>query len=602
MPITSQEQYDKAQSLVSSGKAKDPARLQRSMQRWESFAMPQKSVPVEGVGPGTSFEQAQNRAVITQAEDETANRLQGQAKRQGYAVDLSQPDVIQNLASDPQRDFIIEKVRAATRDDSLPNKSKLKVFNDPPDYVPPKARFSLTNPLAMLPTPLQRHYFYEPSVAEFRQTMTDGSIGRHLKKEFNLVEDVSRLPDKEIENSTTFKAFQDAAWKHALADAMKNGYAISRVSETKGMGTLDKAQATVLDPAMAGANGMLSGLTASLSRPTETDEEKRSSVRNPGFSLGGEILGSLAPGSIPAKLAVGSAKLLGKAGLASRGLPGAVKGVGAAAMTGAADSTIRDIAKFAGDALDAGDTAEEAAHRLYETMRGIPANAGRGATMGVALGVGGEVFGGLAKAGARSIVGGQPRDMLLNAQSSGVRMGKFGEPVLPKDLESMAANAAAKRATAEGLIAEEVAPKLLTQRLREQEGAAARAADETSAAREKLGGATVDTGPLADRMLKYADEMPGLTPEASRKRTALQHYANRIREMERVNAKGLDDIISEVDAQANQAGKKPDSDWNGFSKILREGRDEFHFDEPMSKDNYAIRDQRGDVKAATDYS
>src|SRR5689334_6029441 len=220
MPISSQEQYDKAQALVSSGKAKDPTRLQQSMQRWERFAMPQKATLVEGIGPGTSFERLQNESAVQRTEEEERARLQGQANKAGYSVDLSQPNAVQNLAVDPQRAEIISKVREATRDTSLPNASKLKVFNDPPDYEPPKPKLSLANPLAMLPTALQRHYFYEPSVEEFRSAMTDGNLARRLKKEFNLVDDVSKVSDEDLKDSTTYKAFQDASWKHALADAM----------------------------------------------------------------------------------------------------------------------------------------------------------------------------------------------------------------------------------------------------------------------------------------------------------------------------------------------------------------------------------------------
>jgi hypothetical protein len=602
MPISSQEQYDKAQALVSSGKAKDPTRLQQSMQRWERFAMPQKAALVEGIGPGTSFERLQNEASVQRTEEEEKARLQGQANKAGYSVDLSQPNAVQSLAVDPQRAEIISKVREATRDTSLPNASKLKVFNDPPDYEPPKPKLSLANPLAMLPTALQRHYFYEPSVEEFRSAMTDGNLARRLKKEFNLVDDVSKVSDEDLKDSTTYKAFQDASWKHALADAMKEGYPISRVSQTQKMGGFDQAQAKLLDPAMATANGALAGMTAGLSRPTETPEEVRSASRNPGASLGGEIVGSLTPTGLPSRIATGAAKLLGKAGLGSRGLQGVIKGLASAAGTGAVDANIRAAAKFAADALDAGDTAEEAAQRFYEMAKGIPETTLRGAGMGAAFGAGGEVLGGLAKAGARAIVKGQPRDILLHGQASGVKMGPLGEPKLPPDLEEMAGTAAARRATAESLIAEDVAPKLLSQRLQEQETAASRAGQETAAARAKLGSATVDTGPMAEELLQFANEMPGITPQAKAQRTALQRYARKIRQRRQLTAQELDDVISEADAQANQDSKKPDPVWNRASAILRKGRDEFQFNEPTKVDNYAIRDNEGNSQVVSDYA
>lgn len=605
MPISSQEQYEKAQGLISSGKAKDPARLQQSMRRWERFAMPEKQTLVEGIGPGTAFDKLQSEAVVQGAENEAAARSMGQATKQGYQIDLSQPNVIQNLAmGEPaaERQKKLEQYRQLTRDDSLPNASKLKIFNDPPDYTPPKPKTSLANPLGFMPTPLQRHYFYEPSIEEFRSAMSEGSIARRLKKEFNLVEDLSKIPDQDLESSTTFKAFQDAAWKHALGDAMKDGYPISRLSQTKEMGAIDKAQAGALDPAMATATGMLSGMTGSLSRPLESGEMRRSSSRNPNAGMAGEILGTLTPTGLPARLASGSAKLLGKAGLASKGAQGVIKGVASGAMTGAADANLRAVAKFAADALDAGDTAAEAMERLQGTIQGIPQATLQGAGLGAAFGAGGEVLGGLARAGARGIVGGQPKDMLLHGQSSGVKMGALGEPVLPGDLAARAEEAAAKRATAEGLIAEDVAPKLLSQRLKEQEGAAARATEETAAARAKLGGATVDAKPMADEILAFVNEMPAITPQASARRTALQRYARRIRQKQQLTAQELDEVISEVDSQANQDAKKPDPAWNKVSAILRKGRDEFQFDEPTKVDNYAIRDKGGEARGVSDYS
>lgn len=603
MPITSQEQYDKAKSLVSSGQAKDPARLQKSMRRWESFAMPQVAgtVGVEGVGPGSKLEQLQGEAAAQQTEEDEKARLQGQANKQGYNVDLSQPDVVTNLANDPQRTQVIEKVRAATRDDSLPNQSKLKVFNDPPDYVPPQAKFSLANPFSFLPTALQRQYFYEPPVSEFRAAMADGSIARRLKKEFNLVDDISKLSDQDIENSTTFKAFQDASWKHALADAMKQGYAISRVSQTKDMGNFDKAQAKALDPVVAGAFGLAAGATNGISRIDETDAERASSNRNPNVALGGEIIGSLAPGGLPARITSHAAGLLGKAGLGSKGAQGVVKGIGAGAMAGAVDANIREIAKFTAEALDAGDSAEEAAHKLYTMVKGIPATSARGAMLGGGLAAGGEALGGLAGLGAKAIAGGQPRDILLHGQASGVKMGALGEPVLPKDLEDMASAAAARRSTAEAEIAEKVAPKLLSQRLSEQEQAAARAAEETAAARAKLGEATVDSKPLADEILQFAQEMPGITPQAKAKQTAIRRFGRKIRDKGKLTAKDIDDVISEVDSWANQDAKKPDQDINRLSAILRKGRDELQFDEPTKVDNYAIRGKEGEARGVSDY-
>lgn len=604
MPITSQEQYEKAQGLLQSGQAKDPQKLQVSMQRWERFAMPQKSAIVEGLGPGTSFDKLQNESLIEQGEAEDTARIGDQATKAGYNIDLSQPNVIQNLADDPKRAEIIRNVREMKFDEKLPNASKLKLFNDPPDYVPPKPKMSLTNPLAFMPTSLQRHYFYEPSVAEFRSAMTDGNIARRLKKEFNLVEDLSKVSDEDLENSTTFRAFQDAAWKHTLADAMKNGYAVSRVAHTKEMGGFDQFQAKALDPSVAAATGAVRGMTGGLSLPTETDEEGRSVSRNPNVAMGGEIAGTLTPTGLPSRIATGTAKLLGKTGLASKGVQGVIKGITSASVTGAADASMREIAKFTADALDAGDTAEEAAQRLYETAKGLPDAALRGAGYGAAFGAGGEALGGLARAGARGVVGGKPKDVLLNANSSGVKMSGLGEPVLPRDLSTLADEAAAMqpRAEADSILAERAIPRLMTQRLKDQEALKLRALEETSAARSKLNEATIDTKPIADRIAAYAEQMPGGTPEASAKKTAIRRYARRIRNEGKATAERWDSILEEIDDQANQGEKKIDKHWNDVSAIAREARDEFQFNEPNKVDNYAIRDSVGETKGVSDYS
>jgi hypothetical protein len=564
--------------------------------------MPQKATLVEGIGPGTAFDKLQNESSVQQTEADDSARISDQATKAGYSIDLSQPNVIQNLAVDPKRTQVIEQVRQATKDDSLPNASKLKIFNDPPDYVPPKPKLSLANPLAFMPTALQRHYFYEPSVAEFRSAMADGNIARRLKKEFNLVEDLSRLPDKELEDSTTFRAFQDASWKHALADAMKNGYAISRVDHTKEMGDVDKFQAKALDPSVAAATGAVRGMTGGLSLPTENEEEGRSVSRNPNAAMGGEIVGTLTPTGLPSRIATTAAKALGKAGLGSKGISGAVKGITSAAATGATDASLREIARFTADALDAGDTAEEAAQRLYETTQGLPGAALRGAGYGAAFGAGGEALGGLAKLGARGIAGGTPKDILLHGQASGVKMGPLGEPVLPPDLDRFAGEAAAARTTADSRIADAVAPKLLSQRLKEQESASVRAKGETAIARERLGSATVDTSPLAEEIIQFANDMPGMTPQAKAKRTALQRYARKIRQKGNLTAKELDDVISEVDSWANQDAKKPDPDINKVSAMLRKGRDELQFNEPTRVDAYAIRDTEGNAQPVSDYA
>lgn len=530
------------------------------------------------------------------------------AQMQGYEVDLSSDTPLRNMADDPQRSEFIANVRKATRDEKLPNASKLKVFSDPADY---EGKPMLPGMMGGLPKP--RQYFYEPSLEEFREVLKTGALNDQLRKEFNLVPKIESILDKDLEESTTFKAYKDAAWKHALAEAMREGTPISRVEFSKKLGTLEKAQAVSLDPVTAFNTGVLSGSTLGgfdpvlrFFAPETAEAERRSRSRNPTAAFAGEVVGAINPRGAPAKLAGGINGLLGRVGLGSKGLSEVVRGVASGAATGAIDVNARAIAQAASDALDAGDSAVEAAERIYATMNPeqVMDRTLVGGGMGAVGGLAGEALGKLASMGARKIVGNDSAFPILNAgRSSGVKMDWKGSPILPKELEAevLAARSSTPVATADERIAARSVQPLANQRLAEQEQFVSKAVRDTEAARGKLRGVTVNMRSVADELTDMANEMPGLTPDGAAKKTALRRFARKVAREGDLTPERMDALIEEADAQAKQAGKEPDPTWNRASAALRKGRDEFQYDEPTKVDNYAIRDAEGNVSNTSDY-
>lgn len=596
----SQEQYERAKTAVTSGgipPEKVPVVQSRIAQYEDDRA--------RGYLPAPADEGRLPQPAIDVAPKAKKPKLNA-AQMQGYEIDLSSDTPLRNMADDPERAQFIAKVREATKDDSLPNASKLKVFNDPPDY---EGKPMLPGLLGGLPKP--RQYFYEPSVSEFREVLSDSSLSRQLQREFSLVNDPTKMSDEEIQKSRTFAAYRDAAWKHALADAMRNGTPISRVEFSNKLGTVEKLQAKALDPVTSFNTGVLSGATMGASDPLirsvapETAEaERRSRLRSPNAALAGEIIGALNPRGAPSKLAAGTGRVLGKLGLKSTGLSGAAKGIAAGAATGAIDANARAIAQAASDALDAGESAVEAASRIYSTLKPdqMIDRTLSGAGLGAAMGAGGELLGAGAGKLARSVVGSDTNlPVLSKANASGVKMSGTGEPVLPADLNAEVNAARALRANADERIAERSVQPLANQRLAEQEKLVSNAVRDTETARGKLQGATVDMRGVADELKAMSDEMPGLTPEGAAKKTALRRFARKVLREGNITPERMDALIEEADAQANQGGKQPDPTWNRASAALRKGRDEFQYDEPTRADNYAIRDAEGNATNTSDY-
>lgn len=622
------EQYERAKASLADPNLNPQSKAIRS----QRIAAYEKSSPVRDVAkPSQDFlnwsPEAASKEPVSVILEKPAAGLDA-AQKQGYSLDLTNPDaakVIQPLAGDPKQYALMQKVREATEDQKLPNSSKLKVFNDPADYRPaqPGNPFS---PLGAMLDPFSKptQYFYEPSVTEFKQALQHGALKKQLQKEFPAIPDPLKLIDANLEDSKTFKAFQDAAWKHSLADAIKNKTPISRVEYSTEVGPVEKAQAKALDYATAGATGALRGYSFGLSDPLiravapETAEaESLSRTRHPNVAMGGTIAGALSPSSGPAKLAAGTTKVLGKLGLEGSGLANAVRGVASGAATGAMDANLQAIAQSASDALDAGDTAVEAAKRIYQTMNSPGAlrrTLEGGATGGVLSG-GGEALGGLAGKGARALVGGDARDMLLQGENAGLKMSPLGSPVVPKDLSDLAATAASKGGTAENAIAQKLSGPLSRQRLLEQEAMHRGALEDTARARESLQEPAVVNGSMttteikvpthgaASKIKDLAKNLSDLTPQGGAKANELRAIAKKLASRQAVSAPQIDADIDALEARAKSTTKEPDPDFLAAKKILLDLRDELHMpDESTSVDSFAIRDKEGNVKPVDGYS
>ena len=616
MPYT-QEQYDRAKKSLTNPELPPESRAIRT-QRIKEFegATPDAKGYVQG-----SFNEDEARGYFRQTEPETPP-VSDAAKTQGFSIDLSRPNVIQSLGMDPRQAEASAKIRAATEDTKLPNASKLKVMAAPTDWRPEPER----NPFSTLPAPPKdTQYFYEPSVEEFKEAVKTGALATQLQKEFPGIPDPLKLIDKDLQGSKVFRAYQDAAWKHALAEAMRSKTPISRIEFSQDVGTLEKLQAKALDPAVAFSTGALSGFTVGAADPAiralapETAEaERRSRMRNPTTALVGEIGGALSPRGLPARIAGTAVKGLGKLGLGSRGVQGVTKGLAAAGASGAVEANVRAIAQAAADALDAGDSAVEALHRMTgilspEQVADRSIEGGGLALLGQGAG---EAIGTTLGAANRGIVGGAPKDILLHGQASGIKMSPVGEPVLPKDLTDMAGEAAAKGRLADQQIAEELADPLARQRLLEQETQHRTALEDTAKAREAIesqrqpvvedgsmtsSGATVPTADAATRFEELAAGLSDLTGGANA--NEIRAMARKLRARGKVTPAQIDADIDALERAASSKSKDPDPDFLAAKKILLDLRDDFQLPEDNTiVENFAIRDKEGNVKPVEGYS
>jgi hypothetical protein len=547
---------------------------------------------------------------------------------------------------DPAKEELVKRVRGATRDDALPNASGLKVFSTPTEYEPPVKvnPFSPVSPLSYGAP--ERNIWHEPSVKDFRAALAaGGSFAERAKAELgkgtygggpvapapgpnehasqptrditqlgNEPTDPNNYDDVNLERSDTFKAYRDAAWQHALADAVKSGKPIYRLAFTKKLSDAEKATAGAIDTggAFVGGAGQAAtlGLLDPLKRainPSLATKDRQQRNRNPSAEMAGEFAGGAV--GAPEAIVRGSVSALGKKlGGSSLGRLGTSAGAGA--ITGAADAQVRAIAQSASDALDAGDSAAEMASRIYDSLS-LNTTLG-GAALGTGAAVTGHALGSAAGQGARSLVGGNAEEVLLHGQDAGLKMGPLGNVEVPKDVSGRVSSAAAQGKKADLVLADELADPLSRERLLQQEAQHRGALEETSRVREALvepavvdGSLTtvsksVGTGDAAQKILSIGSGLSKLTGGADA--NEIRAIGRRLNSQRQVTPEQLDAHIDALEKRA-KSGKEPDPNFLAVKNILLELRDEFHLpDEATSVDNFAIRDKSGNMKPVDGYS
>lgn len=606
MPIASQEDYDKAKGLIDSGQAKNPARLQKSMQRFARFAMPQASVPVEGVGEGSPISKIPQSAPEegqpisdTFGDEYLANSHSGTADVIRAAMDPAQLEARRNA---------VDMTRKLSRDDSLKTASKLKVFNNPPEYFPPTLP---GNPLSSSLLKATTRYF-EPTPSEFRQVIAeDKRLASKFRSEHPDVQDIEELPDNAIETSDAYKVYSDARWQHALADAVKNRTPITRVAYTDkdwmggGQAKDDSGNpvegqrkpsvADLMDGTMAAGVGSLQGgslggydLGLTAGGATDLRDAGRGSMnRHPVLGTIGEVAGALHPRSLSSRLVGG----LGTLGRPTSLLGRAAKGAAVGATMAVIDENLRSAAKLAADAIDANDSAAELIHRLH----GLPGIQGRTALAGGALGAAADVLG----AGAGRLAKGAPRALglkepLEHLEASGGQVNMLGTAKRSPRAQAWANRGAKARATAQDLISEGAVQPMARQVMLEQEAAKRGAELETNIAQAKLEGVDLPTKQAASAIRADAGAIKPITQLAKNQQKQLLQIADDLAKSETVSAETLDNFIGQLDDAAGQgkANKEPIEHLNNASRHLRDLRDKFaHADEKTVADVPPVEDK-----------
>lgn len=541
----------------------------------------------------------------------------------------------QSSQIDPAKEELVKRVRRATRDDTLPNASGLKVYSAPAEFEPPVKTnpFSPMSPLAFAPP--KNNVWHEPSVKDFRAALASGGpLADRARKELgsgaygddapqvplgpnehapykpkditqigNKPTDPNNYDDTVLENSEAFKAYRDAAWQHALADAVAKKQPIYRAAFTQKLSDTEKSIAGAQDTGGAFVGGLGQAATLGLADPLKRSinpdlaaKDRQQRNRSPKAEMAGEFGGAMA--GAPEAIARGSAKLIGKQ-LGGGPLGRLATSAGAGAITGGVDAQTRAIAQSAADALDAGDSAEEMAKRIYDSLS-LNTTMG-GAAMGGGAGVVGHALGSTLNAGARKIVtGGEQGPIVERNLASGGKMDWKGQIKEEPRLEDLRHGAAAENKFADEVLAERAIDPIATHQLGKQEAAARQATSETAIAQERLGSATVDAKQLAERVAQLAKEIPGATPRAKSTQTAIRRWARKIRDMENITPAEMDALEKEVALQAKYKGGDPDPHWNQVGAAVKDFRDEFQFNEPTAQ--FSIRDELGNTKVVSGYS
>lgn len=535
------------------------------------------------------------------------------------------------------KDALVAKVRRVARDDSLPNASGLKAFGDKTEYEP-AVKANPFNPLMPMGAQ-ERTIWQEPTVKDFRAALAanealrskaqaemsagayeaspdvaEVSPNAHAPLKVRGIEDygsgtasVEQIDDPQLEQSEAFKAYRDAAWAHALADAVAKNRPIYRAAFTNKLSDAEKQIASIQDKGGSFVGGLGQGATMGLLDPLKrainpslAAEDRRQRNRNPNYEMAGELSGSMV--GAPNALARGSAKLLERA-LGKSTLGRAAASTGAGAITGGVEAQTRAVAQLAADAIDASDSATEALAKVYESLSLAPGL--QGALIGGGVGLGTHVLGSGANSAGKKIVtsgeGDTGRGAVVKQNlETGGKMDWAGQIKTEPEIENLTHRAPAD-VPADEILARRIAKPMAETRRLEQEAAAREADAATSAARERLGGQTVPVEDTAARLDKYAD---GLVDDTAA--SEVRKVARKLRKASLLSPKELDDYIDMVDQKAGyDSGKKLDKKRSHFvemGKILREERDTLQYDEPTNPGGFKLRDSRGNVKTNSDYS
>lgn len=564
---------------------------------------------------------------------------------------------------DPAKEHLINKVKAATRDDTLKNASSLKVFNDPTEYEPPPKPPS-TNPFSALGggmgspgmsadqnEAITSHAWHEPTLQEFRGALknTPALAGR-VRKEFDKAAYGTDLPEEapapgehatpkvkgladignkpldpwdreqaDLENSDAFKVYRDAAWQHALADAIKARKPIYRLQFSDKLSPADKVLAQASDTGKAAVSGGLQagsfGLSDPLMRsvnPSATEDLRKARLRNPGADLGGQLVGGAlgAPEALAGATAKGLGGVLGKSTLGRL-----ATSVGTGATVGATDVQTRSIAQAAADALDAGDSAAEVAKKMYEALN--PQTMLQGGLEGGLMGGVGHLAGGAAHALGKAIATSGNDDALPRATivennlGTGGKMDWKGQIKTEPEIDNLSHASALENMSPDQVLANKVREPMLQQRRIEQEEAARRHDETVQRARDLLDEratpvvkngsmtsemphAAVPVEDTADRLRQYA----GTLVDDTERRDVLS-AASKLQKASILSPEQLDKYIDWAEKKAGYAGNKkldiPKSQWLHVAKELMVERDNLLMEGTTPNGGVAHRNAHGET-------
>lgn len=314
-----------------------------------------------------------------------------------------------------------------TTDLNLPNASKLKVFNQPAEYVAKNKLAGLAhiasasvlagvNPLyRTTKSPLAANMYYEPSEERFQQEAGPEIAARKL---------VPGTP----EYQQKFDEYKDRKWQQAYEQAAAQDRPLTRaeyVQHAPGWAALGDFVANGSDEALSFAKGIANTLSlhGAMSAPSAAEDyltrkanprgqgtsrvldNREEEARNPASSVGGEVAGAFLPIGPVAEAAGAAGKLV------TRGAPGMLRRlagsvVGAQAGAGA-DLAGRSVARGLEDVSQGGDTSSARSQFMSNLLP----------TMALATGGGiaGHAIAGLGEVAAKHIVAGTPEIADLHA-------------------------------------------------------------------------------------------------------------------------------------------------------------------------------------------